>query len=51
MFRESAARLLVPAIRNALQQRSQSVVAGPPKRHVSTAVRYPRLGETFATAA
>ncbi|XP_011196666.1 uncharacterized protein LOC105221398 [Zeugodacus cucurbitae] len=37
MFQNSAARLLVPAIRNGLQRRCQSVVAGPPVNKVSSA--------------
>ncbi|XP_037937742.1 uncharacterized protein LOC119671265 [Teleopsis dalmanni] len=37
MFHDSAARLLVPAIRNTLQKRCQSVVPGPPRVHVSKA--------------
>ncbi|XP_017072481.1 uncharacterized protein LOC108108808 [Drosophila eugracilis] len=37
MFQNSAARLLVPAIRSAMQSRCQSVVSGPPTQHVSTA--------------
>ncbi|XP_030375160.1 uncharacterized protein LOC115624571 [Scaptodrosophila lebanonensis] len=37
MFQNSAARLLVPAIRGAIQRRSQSVVSGPPTKHVSSA--------------
>lgn len=38
MFQNSAAKLLVPAIRGAMQRRCQSVVSGPPTNHVSTAV-------------
>ncbi|XP_001354114.1 uncharacterized protein COX8 [Drosophila pseudoobscura] len=37
MFQNSAARLLVPAIRNAMQSRCQSVVSGPPTQHISKA--------------
>ncbi|EDW18866.1 uncharacterized protein LOC6582698 [Drosophila mojavensis] len=37
MFQNSAAKLLVPAIRGAMQRRCQSVVSGPPTNHVSTA--------------
>ncbi|XP_004522328.1 uncharacterized protein LOC101458255 [Ceratitis capitata] len=39
MFRNSAARLLVPAIRKGLQHRCQSVIAGPPVNKISTAER------------
>lgn len=38
MFQNSAAKLLVPAMRGAMQRRCQSVVSGPPTKHVSTAV-------------
>lgn len=41
MFQNSAARLLVPAIRSAMQSRCQSVVSGPPTKHISTAVSFP----------
>lgn len=38
MFQNSAARLLVPAMRSAMQSRCQSVVSGPPTQRISTAV-------------
>ncbi|XP_055373885.1 uncharacterized protein LOC129607156 [Condylostylus longicornis] len=37
MFGNSAARLLMPAVRNAVQNRMQSVVSGPPTQHISFA--------------
>ncbi|XP_053954047.1 uncharacterized protein LOC129240790 [Anastrepha obliqua] len=37
MFQNSAARLLIPAIRNGLQTRCQSAVAGPPVNKVPKA--------------
>ncbi|XP_067647282.1 uncharacterized protein COX8 [Eurosta solidaginis] len=40
MFQNSAARLLVPAIRNGLQRRSQSVVSGPPANKISKAEKF-----------
>jgi len=37
MIQNNAARVLVPAMRNAVQRRSQSVLSGPPTQHVSKA--------------
>ncbi|EDV97246.1 uncharacterized protein LOC6557019 [Drosophila grimshawi] len=37
MFQNSAAKLLMPAVRGVWQKRCQSVVSGPPTQHVSTA--------------
>uniref|UniRef100_A0A1L8EHM9 Putative cytochrome c oxidase subunit 8 isoform a n=1 Tax=Haematobia irritans TaxID=7368 RepID=A0A1L8EHM9_HAEIR len=37
MFQKSAAVLLAPAIRNAVQRRCQSVVSSPPTQKVSSA--------------
>lgn len=37
MFQSSSARLLASAIRNGLQRRCQSVIAGPPVNKVSSA--------------
>lgn len=34
MLQQAASRLLVPAVRSAIQSRSQSVVCGPPTKHV-----------------
>ncbi|XP_017042425.1 uncharacterized protein LOC108088920 [Drosophila ficusphila] len=50
MFQNSAARLLVPAIRGAVQRRCQSVVSGPPTQHVSTAEKVILGGGMCATA-
>ncbi|XP_023300506.2 uncharacterized protein LOC111682741 [Lucilia cuprina] len=37
MFQRSAAQLLAPAIRNAVQRRCQSVISSPPTQKVSFA--------------
>ncbi|TMW42897.1 hypothetical protein DOY81_012021 [Sarcophaga bullata] len=41
MFQRSAAQLLAPAIRNAVQRRCQSVISSPPTQKVSFAVSTP----------
>lgn len=40
MFQKSAAVLLAPAIRNAMQRRCQSVISSPPTQKVSSAVSH-----------
>ncbi|XP_061395468.1 uncharacterized protein LOC133331075 [Musca vetustissima] len=49
MFQKSAAVLLAPAIRNAMQRRCQSVISSPPTQKVSSAEKLVLGGGMFVS--